>query len=133
MIDEQIPFVADTVAGVFVWVMELIIVTAGSSTAWTVGVALLIVLGVFIHSYFTQPTSLSPSIQTGVTSIFTDDITESISQIDISKAELSYDPSGEIQGWISSPTEISFRRRKPHDGSVPHGEIVINYTVKEWG
>lgn len=133
MIDEQTPFVADAVSGAFVQVMELIIAVAGSSTAWTVGVALLIVLGVFIHSYVTQPASPSPSIQTGVASIFADDITVAISRIDVSRAELSYDPSGEIQGQIISPTEILFRRRQRYDGSVPKGQIEINFTVKDWG
>ena len=132
MIDEQIPFVADTVAGVFVWVMELIVAAAGSSTAWIVGVALLIVLGVFIHSYVTQPTSPSPSIQTGVEQLITDEVVVTISRIEISKAELSYDPSGEIEGRINSPTELLFRRRQRYGWQSNGGEIVINWTVKDW-
>ena len=78
----------------------------------------------------------SPWIQKGVDSIITDKIIVTISPIDISRAELSYDPSGEIEGHIISPTEIQFLRRQHYGWNVSQGtggEIVITWTVKDWG
>ena len=78
----------------------------------------------------------SPSIQKGVDSIITDKIIVTILPIDISRAELSYDPSGEIEGHIISPTEIQFLRRQRYGWNVSQGtggKIVITWTVKDWG